>query len=872
MNYKFKDFILKNAVFFSMLAFLTIVFGCNQEKKVDESKKESPRVRPQIQPIGQPTSQPPIDKIKDFDQKIAQKASPSVLRITFDHLSDEEVRKTNTLEKDGKNIIYNLLEYDVDANILAIVKRYRQVLGDEEFKKLLDPPKKFTRIPADRLKSVSSPEQAELEQIIETLVPTQAEKIKTVRLARDLASGEAEALKKLDNMPEENVKYLAQKLYSSKDKKDKEILNKILSSTTVSGDVKNTIAEESNKSVYENIDHLFGEYQKGSKKSKDIINAISAVIDTNKSTFKVTLSLPYQNTGKTLVQNIIVRFPVDNDVYKLVLKINEIAPENFLYQVFGGDNSKVLFDCLLNKKRINDSGSAVDKIINLAISAFLEKNKRSNLIFSKNDFQRLLNAVKNDHKNLASIFLQGLKINDQNLLDNAFIWIGENVENANIRLLFKNLYANPKNEEKRLAWRSLVLVGMKEHFGFKDNKFIKEMEKYAESLGLGDKKSLDNLYFNVKYIGDYSNNSVKFWEIADSTEFYPSQKSLTFAELAKTNTQLVDAQDLKLKNLNINHVVNGLTNVGNSCYLNSLTQTLLHTPEINRLLTFINDQGVINLFNGVERPTSLLSSLAALAKNYRAINGAVNSSAWAEEAIKYADLCPGAQEDVEEFFTRLNNQLIKELNVSGTPVLDRSLNEQDQEDFEVVKNRDKAFEYSLLNKWFNNYSEQILTKDNDSKNITYDLVKVLPLAFPHEPNGKILPEITLEKMLEYHTKLEENLEDSPGNKSRQIVNHINSKILWFSFKRWHYYKDAANAVKLDDAVAYPAELILSGKTYELYSVVQQHGGVGGGHYVADIKTGGQWYHFDDSSSSKIDKETALGKNQQAYMLFYRLKD
>lgn len=216
--------------------------------------------------------------------------------------------------------------------------------------------------------------------------------------------------------------------------------------------------------------------------------------------------------------------------------------------------------------------------------------------------------------------------------------------------------------------------------------------------------------------------------------------------------------------------------------------------------------------------------------------------------------------------------MIKELNVSGTPVLDRSLNEQDQEDFEVVKNRDKAFEYSLLNKWFNNYSEQILTKDNDSKNITYDLVKVLPLAFPHEPNGKILPEITLEKMLEYHTKLEENLEDSPGNKSRQIVNHINSKILWFSFKRWHYYKDAANAVKLHDAVAYPAELILSGKTYELYSVVQQRGGVGGGHYVADIKTGGQWYHFDDSSSSKIDEKTALGKNQQAYMLFYRLKD
>lgn len=587
MNYKFKDFILKNAVFFSMLAFLTIVFGCDQEKKVDESKKESPRVRPQIQPIGQPTSQPPIDKIKDFDQKIAQKASPSVLRITFDHLSDEEVRKTNTLEKDGKNIIYNLLEYDVDANILAIVKRYRQVLGDEEFKKLLDPPKKFTRIPADRLKSVSSPEQAELEQIIETLVPTQAEKIKTVRLARDLASGEAEALKKLDNMPEENVKYLAQKLYSSKDKKDKEILNKILSSTTVSGDVKNTIAEESNKSVYENIDHLFGEYQKGSKKSKDIINAISAVIDTNKSTFKVTLSLPYQNTGKTLVQNIIVRFPVDNDVYKLVLKINEIAPENFLYQLLANGDSSVLTNEIFKPGR-EDVGSAVNNLLSLLVSAIRTKGPSKKLIVDKDNFRVFLNATISDLNNLKIIFNKAVRI--QGGPDRLTLrWVGENVERKIVRQVFNEVYLT-LDENNRLPARSLVLVGVKEKFGFKDKKFVKKMKEHSLELGLAEKiKDVEQLLFKVdQIVQNGSNKTLKLvkLEFSKDTDFLPSLKSRRFKELADIAQQEVDRQNELLKKIAVDHTANGLTNVGNSCYLNSLTQTLLHTPEINQLLTF----------------------------------------------------------------------------------------------------------------------------------------------------------------------------------------------------------------------------------------------------------------------------------------------
>ncbi|GAA0164096.1 cysteine protease [Lithospermum erythrorhizon] len=56
--------------------------------------------------------------------------------------------------------------------------------------------------------------------------------------------------------------------------------------------------------------------------------------------------------------------------------------------------------------------------------------------------------------------------------------------------------------------------------------------------------------------------------------------------------------------------------------------------------------------------------------------------------------------------------------------------------------------------------------------------------------------------------------------------------------------------------------------YKLYAISNHFGSMGGGHYTAFVQHDGkQWYDFNDSDVSKIDKD--IIKSSAAYVLFYR---
>ena len=59
--------------------------------------------------------------------------------------------------------------------------------------------------------------------------------------------------------------------------------------------------------------------------------------------------------------------------------------------------------------------------------------------------------------------------------------------------------------------------------------------------------------------------------------------------------------------------------------------------------------------------------------------------------------------------------------------------------------------------------------------------------------------------------------------------------------------------------------------YELYGVCNHSGSVMGGHYTSYVKNAdGIWYHFNDTSVSKVEiNETII--SSKAYVLFYRKK-
>ncbi|PKS12947.1 hypothetical protein jhhlp_000288, partial [Lomentospora prolificans] len=96
------------------------------------------------------------------------------------------------------------------------------------------------------------------------------------------------------------------------------------------------------------------------------------------------------------------------------------------------------------------------------------------------------------------------------------------------------------------------------------------------------------------------------------------------------------------------------------------------------------------------------------------------------------------------------------------------------------------------------------------------------------------------------------------------------------FSSSHYRRD-----KIDIKVAFPVEGLdletrvlhkEDGKVevYDLIGVDEHYGGLGGGHYTASAKNflDGAWYHYNDSSVSKV-KDPSQVVTSAAYLLFYR---
>ena len=55
--------------------------------------------------------------------------------------------------------------------------------------------------------------------------------------------------------------------------------------------------------------------------------------------------------------------------------------------------------------------------------------------------------------------------------------------------------------------------------------------------------------------------------------------------------------------------------------------------------------------------------------------------------------------------------------------------------------------------------------------------------------------------------------------------------------------------------------------YELYAVVSHTGSLGGGHYVAHVRCGSDWFAVDDGAVLPSDE--AAARRAQPYLLFYR---
>jgi len=338
--------------------------------------------------------------------------------------------------------------------------------------------------------------------------------------------------------------------------------------------------------------------------------------------------------------------------------------------------------------------------------------------------------------------------------------------------------------------------------------------------------------------------------------------------------------------------LSGLSNMGNTCFINSCFQVLSHTYELSEIIedgTFTkrlsahrDKKYAIDCFltleyyklhkmmwekNCIVSPGSFLKTVHNVAKN------------------KKMELFMGwNQNDVSEFLLFVidcfHNSLRREviMNIHGKP--DSETDEMAIACYNEIKTM-YSKEYSEFIPIFGGIlMSRLLSKTGEVHSMKPEPFFVLDIPIPpgnKEPSLLDCMELYCEKeSLEGDNAWFNDKTNKKEDVDKQVVFWSLPKVMIISLKRF-----TADGRKIQVPVDIPLNNLDLSKfvygydkdtyNYELYGICNHMGGTLGGHYTAFVKNAnGKWFSYNDTNVIEVDIEKSLNKTY-AYCLFYRKK-
>ncbi len=423
-------------------------------------------------------------------------------------------------------------------------------------------------------------------------------------------------------------------------------------------------------------------------------------------------------------------------------------------------------------------------------------------------------------------------------------------------------YSNSNNITKsKQAWETETYQSY--NLYNKENKSKEESlseDKKISTINNNDYKSMLNKDSNVKL--PFINNSNNNFKVTTPIQI-------------KTNT----SNSLILESKQV-----GLDNLGNTCFMNTSLQCLLHTEPFMR--RFFNEKDKI--LSGDIRSTVISKSIYNLAMDIiqKSEGSRVSVSPSEFKSIfgsAHRSFLGYNQHDTQEFLRLLLEDISKELNrIINIPKyreLDTRINNK------VKLNNDydnliKAREDSIVTDTFTSQIVNIFTcLDCNYETYSFEKYIDIPLLLDESSGttiSKLLDGFFAGDKIKFESPCENQICKKKSYHSKFIKFGFTPEILMLSIQRNNgriRRKNTSNISfeeKIDLAKYVDRECCSNSTKYNLYGISNHSGSLDFGHYFAYVKTRDVWYEFNDSYVSKCYSPNNNTSN--VYVLFYRRDD
>ena len=589
----------------------------------------------------------------------------------------------------------------------------------------------------------------------------------------------------------------------------------------------------------------------------------------------------YNNISKSSIEENKYNYLYNNNIKKEEKILNN---GNNFYNINNTKDNKIFKSNYFNDNNKN----------NLNIN---NKQNENQINFQQNKNDNLLNPHKNQ--------TQKDKKTIDNQIDNNYYYnkYGMNLENNVNKNINKNNQINNINEQEKL----LNLQQSKNQKIGPNTNSQNTLSKtiYSPPQQNFDKgnifKSIEenNLSKNKEILNQtsserknaFNSNSITSSTRSTITTNSNNNNNITSSSISsttKTNSTPIEIsinKKISQETKNIIETKIGLTNLGNTCYMNTCLQTLIHSgPFIEKLIKnkdSIPNSSISKEFYKICQ--SFENSSSTTSKYSNSFKPIDFKNAFAKKHSEFRR----AQHDSQEFCRLLLEEISQELNtVSGIPKY-KELNDKGKSKLQLFKDYDKLYkdrENSIVVDTFYGQNINIFQCNCGYESYSFDKFLDIPLIFSDSSHVTKLTDLLdmnyEDSELDWETKCDSCKKKQTHKKFMKIC--LFPEILIISLQRIgdssSYFNNRRNKnrgkIQFDDFLDMSKysdkECVHNQKTkYKLIGIMNHSGSLDFGHYYAYIKINDKWFEFNDDICSKIEMNY---NSSTAYVFLYQKEE